>query len=284
MVDKKSPLPEIGLLYTTESCPQVCDEATECEEIKELFTGFITGRLEYSTLASFYQAKYKTIVPVDRVKEILEVSDEPLPPHLENPEHGSRRKTRQWTPVEDVRLLAAIHKYGMDNWTVVSHFVGHSRSRSQCSQRWQRGLDPRISRGRWTPDEEVALLRLVAEHGERSWIRVSVAMGNRSDVQCRYRYQQIQKGRGIPIRSDEEGYAIDDGERMPIETAKVKLVEPVIVEAMPHIEAMEAMEPVKPVQQEEKGWLAPGELFTIERIGLELGANSMSQLFWSLHL
>jgi hypothetical protein len=75
--------------------------------------------------------------------------------------------------------------------------VGNNRTSSQCSQRWQRGLDPRISRGRWTAEDEAKLLKLVAQFGEKSWIRISAAMGNRSDVQCRYRYLHLQRGSSV---------------------------------------------------------------------------------------
>jgi hypothetical protein len=124
---------------------------------------------------------------------VLDVPDEPLAPIPDALDGLSRKKTQPWTAIEDNRLLAAIHRYGTDDWRLVASFVGSNRSRGQCSQRWFRGLDPRISRGRWTEDEEVELLRLVREHGDRSWIRISNALGNRSDVQCRYRYLQIQR-------------------------------------------------------------------------------------------
>jgi hypothetical protein len=82
-------------------------------------------------------------------------------------------------------------------------------------------------------------------------------MVNRSDVQCRYRYHQIQKGRHATLASSEEE---GEGE-----------------------EPQEKVEVIKEVKEEATG-MAPGEMVAIERAGLELGAHSMSDVFWALHL
>jgi hypothetical protein len=41
------------------------------------------------------------------------------------------------------------------------------------------------------PEEDTRLRELVARHGEKSWIRIASEMGNRSDIQCRYRFKQL---------------------------------------------------------------------------------------------
>jgi hypothetical protein len=255
ITEGRSPLPDLALHYTIEACPDVADSETECEEIKTLFARHIAGDIDRATLTSIFQSRYRTVVPVDRIREILEVPIEALPPALEHGDHSVRRKTHQWSSSEDVRLLAAIHRFGMENWTIIAQFVGHSRTRSQCSQRWQRGLDPRISRSRWTVEDEAKLLRLVTQYGERSWIRISANMRNRSDVQCRYRYQQIQKGHMLGGHTTDG----DSGEKE------------------------EKEEPVAHVA-DTNGSIMPGDMPAIEKAGLELGAHSVSDIFWALHL
>jgi hypothetical protein len=180
------------------------------------------------------------------------------------PNRPSRRKTQAWTSVEDSRLREAVQRFGTDNWNLVAKCIGTNRTRSQCSQRWQRGLDPRIARTRWTPDEEAKLLKLVAEYGEKSWIRVSQAIGNRSDVQCRYRYHQIQKGHfaseATREESEEAEAAAEEGEKME-ESER---------------DNEERERKPKAEEQQDGG-------FAIEQCRLELGANSMSEIFWMLH-
>lgn len=111
----------------------------------------------------------------------------------------SRKKTRSWTNEEDQRLLMGVHLYGLENWTLVAQFVGNNRTRSMCSQRWIRVLDPKISKSHWTEDDDQQLLQMVQLYGEKSWMKIASKLGNRSDVQCRYHYQQLQRESKITV-------------------------------------------------------------------------------------
>ena len=144
-----------------------------------------------------------TSQPIERLHDILSVGNDPIPFNgdAEVEEANIRKKSRTWTTYEDDRLIAGIYRYGIDNWTSISRFVGNGRTRSQCSQRWQRGLDPHLSKDQWSVQEEAFLLQLVAYYGEKSWTQIASKMGNRSDVQCRYRYKQMQKDRNLHARS-----------------------------------------------------------------------------------
>jgi hypothetical protein len=167
------------------------------EDDKEFARGilksYIAGDIDFDSARTVFQTKFGSTTPVDRVRDILAIPDEPLPPFPVPIDGRLRRKTQQWTVQEDNRLIAGLHQFGQDNWSLIARFVGNNRTRSQCSQRWQRGLDPRISRDHWTKEEEEGLLQRVASYGMKSWIRIAKELGIRSDVQCRYRYLQIQK-------------------------------------------------------------------------------------------
>ncbi|OHT16107.1 hypothetical protein TRFO_13427 [Tritrichomonas foetus] len=104
-----------------------------------------------------------------------------------------RRKTRQWTPEEDERLRAATAILGTTKWQIIAQFVGNGRNQSQCSQRWQRVLDPKLKKTHWTEDEDAKLEQLIKEHGTQRWMKIASIFGDRSDVQCRYRYQQLRR-------------------------------------------------------------------------------------------
>jgi hypothetical protein len=106
---------------------------------------------------------------------------------------GSRRKPRHWTADEDERLVAAVQCHGSDSWPLIAGIVGDGRMRAQCAQRWHRGLDPKLLKCNWSQEEEQKLLDSVAVHGETAWTRVAADMGNRSDVQCRFRYRFLCK-------------------------------------------------------------------------------------------
>jgi hypothetical protein len=192
-------------------------------------TDYINGVIDLGAARAFFEAHVHDATPIDRLREILSVCEDPLPPCAVGKGDGHRQKTRPWSGLEDVRLLAAIHRQGLDNWSGVASFVGSSRTRSQCSQRWLRGLDPRISRTQWTLEEDAALVRLVETYGEKSWIRVSQGIGTRSDVQCRYRYKQIERERRLEALPPAEGGAIaplDDSKPLPILICDLAPMEP----------------------------------------------------------
>jgi hypothetical protein len=254
----RSPLYDLALHETLQAHPELTDSSRE--EAEFILDRFINGSWTYSQAASLYLEKFHTSAPLDRLREILSVPSEPLATHALSADGAHRRRNQQWMPVEDTRLWAAIHKYGTENWNLIARYVGNGRTRSQCSQRWQRGLDPRISRSRWSAGEEALLLQLVATYGKKSWIRISNALGNRSDVQCRYRFHQIQKGRT----------ASDDG--APDGPGAGPEDEP----------GADAQPPPEAGAAEQPGELAI-EPFTLDRIGLELGAHSTSEIFWMLH-
>jgi len=111
--------------------------------------------------------------------------------------YGVRTRSRPWSNDEDEKLKTAVEENGPNNWGAVASYVGNGRTRSQCSQRWNRVINPKISKANWTPEEEKKLLESVESYGVKAWTRVAAEFGNRSDVQCRFKYNFIMKKRGI---------------------------------------------------------------------------------------
>lgn len=105
----------------------------------------------------------------------------------------TRHKSKRWTPEEDQKLCEAVQKHGTTYWSEVAAFVGNGRTSAQCSQRWNRVLDPRIIKTNWTKEEEEKLLKAVEKFGDKAWTRIAQEFGNRSDVQCRFKYHYIKK-------------------------------------------------------------------------------------------
>jgi hypothetical protein len=188
---------DLALSYVQARTPELTDVLV-LDVIRGAFEAYIAGgpSAPVSTLLTLYA---NTTYPLDRVSAILQTPDDPLPARSEiGPPAAGRRKPRPWTPVEDERLLAAVHRYGVDNWTTVAEFVGSGRLRAQCAQRWLRGLDPRILKAHWTIDDEKRLLDLVRSHGVHGWTNIAAALGNRSDVQCRYHFHQMVRDGRLP--------------------------------------------------------------------------------------
>ena len=192
----------VAISFLQDEFPEVSDDKLlECRLILDEFIKSPQNFDKFNRLLFEKIGKNETISKINRV---LVVSQSPqsyvLPdvPELgEKPIFG-RRKARPWTYEEDIRLLSGIHIYGIDNWNAIVPLVGAGRTRPQCSQRWFRGIDPKISKRKWSEEEDNHLMSLVDQFGENSWSKVSNQMGDRSDVQCRYHYFQIKKLRENP--------------------------------------------------------------------------------------
>jgi len=195
LVMDHNPLLHVAISYFRETNPNI--SLKDFEIVKRAFEMFLKGDVDYSNCKSYISKYSDSSESLDRIKAVLEVGNSPIPSNDKEDDdshpESSRKKANPWTTYEDQRLLAGVHKYGIDNWAMISLFVGNSRTRSQCAQRWNRVLDPRISKEQWSKEEDIKLINLVSLHGEKGWTQIAAGMGNRSDVQCRYHFSQIQK-------------------------------------------------------------------------------------------
>lgn len=192
-----SPLVNLGIAYAIESgVPMTADKLIA---LRSTLDRFVHGLISYHDAAMLLSPLIQTTQCLDRLDRILRTPPIPLPPcDIQRPDSSARAKSRPWSPYEDQRLLSGIHRFGTADWPAVAAFVGNSRTKSQCYQRWARGLDPSINKTKWTPEQDTELLILVQIFGGKCWARVSAELGNRCDVQCRYRYRQLMKDPRFP--------------------------------------------------------------------------------------
>ena len=204
MVD---PLIDVCMAFTKNVAPRLTRQ--KYDQVLAIVTRFICGELNFLDCRRLYAEIVGSCGPIERIQEILTLPDTPIPDGYFNSDDSSpssrRKKTRPWERAEDMRLLAAVHRYGLESWANIARFVGNGRTRGQCAQRWRRVLDPKISQEPWTKEETNRLLELLRRYGVKSWIKVAAEMGNRSDVQCRYHFQQLQReGRALALKEQRE--------------------------------------------------------------------------------
>ena len=80
-------------------------------------------------------------------------------------------KRGPWTPDEDEQLRRATAVFG-NSWIDVAAYV-EGRNNEQCRDRYQEYLNPSLTKGKWSADEDAALLRAVEQIGEGKWKEVS---------------------------------------------------------------------------------------------------------------
>lgn len=189
-------LRDLGVSYVEGFVTNLTKEDTA--KIRRAFEDYLHERISYDACRHILLETVGRDDSLARVQDILNLPEEPIPYHEDREADETsltfRKKTRTWTPAEDQRLLGGVARFGVDNWQTVAKWLGSGRNRAQCSQRWTRGLDPRISKKSWTPEEDAQLEELVRLHGDKSWTKIASILGNRSDVQCRYHWKQLMSG------------------------------------------------------------------------------------------
>jgi hypothetical protein len=186
---------DVGMTYIASTGKELTPD--ESAQVRDVLTRYIGRVIPFHECRSIIFPILGTTQPIESLEAILCTSPMPLPSSVgKNVRSGgpdSRARAHLWTSYEDQRLLAGIHRFGIGNWQVISNFVGSDRTKSQCSQRWFRGLDPKISKAHWSYEQDTKLIELVAYYGDKSWSRIANEFGDRCDVQCRYRYKQLEK-------------------------------------------------------------------------------------------
>lgn len=176
-------------------CDRLLSEVPMFDQIaiKKILYEFITGAISYQEAKDQTLKILPTADIIDKLSSLLTVDNHPIPEGRKHDLAEKGKKIKSWSSIEDQRLLAGIHKYGCDDWSNISRFVGAGRTRGQCSQRWLRSLNPLINKNPWTQEEDIKLMDTVNNIGDHSWTKVASILVGRTDVQCRYRYQLIAK-------------------------------------------------------------------------------------------
>lgn len=99
---------------------------------------------------------------------------------------------RKWTPEEDALLTQAMKRfrYLQDvRWTEIAAAIP-DRTPKACRKRWVNGLNDRLKKGTWTPEEDNRLRQGVALLNS-DWARIAEHVGQRSGDQCSKRWREV---------------------------------------------------------------------------------------------
>lgn len=102
----------------------------------------------------------------------------------------SNKVKSSWTWEQDDALMNAVGMYGEGNWQAIVREVSGNKNGVQCLQRWKNVLNPRLTKGPWTKEEDALLEHLISEKGTRDWASIAKGLQIRSAKQCRDRWTQ----------------------------------------------------------------------------------------------
>uniref|UniRef100_A0A2N9J0V5 Uncharacterized protein n=1 Tax=Fagus sylvatica TaxID=28930 RepID=A0A2N9J0V5_FAGSY len=89
-------------------------------------------------------------------------------------------KKGAWSVEEDNKLKAYIQRFGHWNWRELPKFAGLSRCGKSCRLRWMNYLRPNVKRGNYTEEEELMIIKLHEELGNK-WSMIAARLPGRTD-------------------------------------------------------------------------------------------------------
>ncbi|XP_039037219.1 transcription factor MYB106-like [Hibiscus syriacus] len=93
---------------------------------------------------------------------------------------ASGLKRGPWTPEEDQKLMAFVHKHGHGSWRFLPEKAGLRRCGKSCRLRWINYLRPDIKRGKFSLQEQKTIIQLHALLGNR-WSAIAAYLPKRTD-------------------------------------------------------------------------------------------------------
>ena len=97
------------------------------------------------------------------------------------------KASSSWVASQDAALRAAVQEHGGKNWKQIAQRLP-GKTPTQCLHRWQRVLNPNVTKGPWKPEEDEMLRKQVAEKGSKHWSKIAQHMNGRNGKQCRERW------------------------------------------------------------------------------------------------
>ena len=91
-----------------------------------------------------------------------------------------------WDEYEDQQLIDLVRIHGKQ-WGIIAKLM-EDRTPSQVSSRWEKCLDPGITKGPFTNEEDQLIKKFVSNNGPQNRPKILTLLPNRSPKQCRERW------------------------------------------------------------------------------------------------
>ncbi|KAH0795992.1 Myb-like DNA-binding domain containing protein [Histomonas meleagridis] len=114
-------------------------------------------------------------------------ANNPIAPTRNRSRGGSTSKNQKWSPEEDALLREIVSSQQSINWkSAEARFPG--KTSQQIFERWTKVLDPKLTKGSWTRQEDEIIINFVAANGCKTWTKLASLLPGRIGKQCRERW------------------------------------------------------------------------------------------------
>ncbi|KAE8271927.1 hypothetical protein A4X09_0g412 [Tilletia walkeri] len=102
------------------------------------------------------------------------------------------RPRRMWTQAEDAKLKAMVKAAGdkVPRWSEIAKSLD-GRNRKDVRKRWSYCLNPTLTKGAWSRQEDTLLRAAIHELGTDDWVHVASRVGSRTGDQCAKRWRDV---------------------------------------------------------------------------------------------
>ncbi|CAG8723303.1 13335_t:CDS:2 [Cetraspora pellucida] len=109
------------------------------------------------------------------------------------PRDNTSRRTGPWEPQEDEKLLEIVRELGVKHWKLIG--IRHGlRDGKQCRERWHNHLNPDLTYGPLTPEEDKKILSFYSEMGTK-WAVMSQLLRRPANLIKNRYYSSLSKKR-----------------------------------------------------------------------------------------
>jgi hypothetical protein len=92
----------------------------------------------------------------------------------------------KWTDAEDDMLRELIQQFGRQ-WSVIASHIPN-RTATQVASRWEKCINPILTKGQFSLEEDQLITDFVKQNGIRSWPKITEIIPHRTPKQCRERW------------------------------------------------------------------------------------------------
>ena len=93
---------------------------------------------------------------------------------------------RNWNQEEDNLLRELIQQYGKQ-WSVIATHIPN-RTATQIAARWEKCINPKLTKGPFNSEEDRLIIEFVEKHGCHAWPKITSVLPHRTPKQCRERW------------------------------------------------------------------------------------------------